>query len=43
MERKNKNFTKGIKEQNLLLKSLLKSLDDAKKGKIREFEFSRHK
>jgi|TARA_Y100000034_G_C6806467_1_gene362163 hypothetical protein len=40
MDKETKNIKKELKEQNEFLKSLLRSFDDIKKGKISDFKFS---
>ena len=40
MRQDNKRIKKELKEQNKFLKSLLRSLDDIKKGRIKDFKFS---
>lgn len=40
MEKEIKNIKEELKEQNEFLKSLLRSFDDIKKGKISDFKFS---
>lgn len=40
MKQKNKGIKIELKEQNKFLKSLLRSLGDIKKGKIKDFKFS---
>jgi len=36
-----KNKKKELKEQNKFLKHMLKSFDDLKKGRVKEFKFSK--
>ncbi len=36
-----KHAKKELKEQNEFLRSMLKSFDDIKKGRIKKFEFSK--
>jgi len=40
MSKEIKNIKEELKEQNKFLKSLLRSFDDIKKGKISDFKFS---
>ena len=40
MDKETKNIKKELKEQNEFFKSLLRSFDDIKKGKISDFKFS---
>ena len=40
MDKEVKNIKEELQEQNEFLKSLLRSFDDIKKGKISDFEFS---
>ena len=40
MDKKIKNIKEELKEENEFLKSLLRSFDDIKKGKISDFKFS---
>ena len=40
MRQDNKRIKKELKEQNKFLKSLLRSFDDIKKGRIKDFKFS---
>jgi hypothetical protein len=39
--KKEKKLKTELKEQNKFLKSLLRSLDDAKHGRVKEFKFSK--
>ncbi len=41
MTKKNKITKKSLEEQNEFLKSMLRSMDDIKKGRISEFKFSK--
>tara|TARA_Y100000034_G_C6824335_1_gene371557 strand:+ start:194 stop:328 length:135 start_codon:yes stop_codon:yes gene_type:complete len=38
-----KHIKDELKDQNQFLRSMLKSLDDIKKGRIKKFEFSKKK
>ena len=40
MNKETKNIKKELEEENDFLKSLLRSFDDIKKGKISDFKFS---
>ena len=40
MDKEIKNIKEELKEQNEFLKSLLRSFDDLKKGRISDFKFS---
>ena len=41
MNREVENIKKELKEQNKFLRSMLKSMDDLKKGKVKKFKFSK--
>jgi len=40
MNKGTQKLKKELKEQNKFLKSLLRSIDDIKKGKVKDFKFS---
>lgn len=41
MRKNTEKFKKEIREQNKFLRSLLRSFDDIKKGRVKDFDFSK--
>ena len=41
MNKETENIKNELKEQNQFLKSMIKSLDDIKKGRVKKFNFSK--